>query len=312
MLASCAALLAACQLEPPPVSGSEPRAQPAPGASAAASRASEPAAIPDAAPADAVWPLHTTSRSVVTWNLQWFLDPTRGPSDEPRQLAGARAALLALAPDLLALQELSSEAALSLLLEGMGLRAAAITAFDWPQQLAVACSERLQPIEHRVLDELSSAGRAPLEVVLEDRVTGARVVAIALHAKAYADSDSWHARRELAEGLRAYVQARWSDAAVILLGDFNDGLTRSIVRGEASPYAGLVEDPRWAAPTAQLERGEVARALLDHVLVSDELAAHVVAEATERVVLTELGVESSAAAVSDHAPIQVRLDALLP
>jgi endonuclease/exonuclease/phosphatase family metal-dependent hydrolase len=302
--------LAACQLAPP-AAVDETRASEAP--TLATSAAPAPDAPLEASPDAALRASRdSTRRAVVTWNLQWFLDPTRGPTDDARQLAGARAALEALAPDLLALQELSSAAALAALLEGTPLRAAAITAFEWPQQLAIACSDQLQPTASRVLDELSSAGRAPLEVELEDRVTGAHVVVIAVHAKAYADDAAWRARRELAEGLHAYVQARWSDQPVILLGDLNDGLTRSIVDGEASPYASFVSDPRWAAPTVALERAEPSRGLLDHVLVSDELAPRLGEEAAERLTLPGLGVESSASAVSDHAPIRVRLDALGP
>ena len=248
----------------------------------------------------------------MTWNLQWFLDPTRGPTDDARQLAGARAALEAIAPDLLALQELSSEAALDALLEGTPLRAAAISAFDWPQQIAVACSERLEPTENRVLEALASAGRAPLEVELRDRVTGAQLVAIAIHAKAYADAASWRERHALAEGLYAHVQAAWPDQAVIVLGDLNDGLERSIVPGEPSPYASFVDDPRWATPTSAIERAEPGRTLLDHVLVSDELASRLAADAALRLDLRSLSAESSAAAVSDHAPIRVRFDASPP
>lgn len=280
-------------------------------AAAPAAHAAPPDASPDAALAP-VPALSATARTVVTWNLQWFLDPTRGPTDDARQLAGARATLDALAPDLLALQELSSTAALEALLDGTPLRTAAITSFEWPQQVAVACSDRLQPIASRVLEALRSAGRAPLEVELLDRATGARVVVIAVHAKAYADAEAWRERRALAEGLHAHVQARWPDQPVIVLGDLNDELTRSIVDGAPSPYASFVSDPRWATPTAALERADPGGSVLDHVIVSDELAARLAASSAERLALPALGVESSASAVSDHAPIRVVLDAVDP
>jgi endonuclease/exonuclease/phosphatase family metal-dependent hydrolase len=137
-------------------------------------------------------------------------------------------------------------------------------------------------------------------------------VAIAVHAKAHADADSWQERLQLAEGLHAYVQAKWPDQAVIVLGDLNDGLERSIVSDRASPYASFVEDPRWSAPTRALEREEPGRALLDHVIASDELAARLGVDAAERLDLRALGAESSASAVSDHAPIRVRFDAFAP
>jgi endonuclease/exonuclease/phosphatase family metal-dependent hydrolase len=309
-LVAAFAMLAACQLAPASggdAAGVDPTDARAAGATGARQAPIEPT------PADtAARPPHDRSRSIVTWNLQWFLDPERGPSDDARQLEGARAALVALAPDLLAVQELSSEAALIALLQGTALRAAAITAFEWPQQLAIACSERLQPLDSRVLDALSSAGRAPLEVELEDRVTGARLIAIAVHAKAYADAGSHRERRELADGLHAHVQARWPDRAVIVLGDFNDGLTRSIVEGEPSPYAVFVADPRWATPTAALERADAQRAWLDHVIVSDELAASLGPDSAARLPLSTLGVELSAASVSDHVAVRVVMSALHP
>jgi hypothetical protein len=82
---------------------------------------------------------------------------------------------------------------------------------------------------------------------------------------------------------------------------------------QPSPYAAFVSDPRWSAPTVALERTQPSATLLDHVLVSDELAPWLAPErVVERVSLAALGVVGSASAVSDHAPIRVWLHALGP
>src|SRR5262245_38010458 len=123
-----ALLLLACNLVPEPPERREPVRVPVQlgGAGGGA-----PGTAPTAVPAD------RDELAVLSWNLEWFMDAEHGPVDDVRQLNGARAALAALAPDLIALQEIGSPAALAALLAGLPGYAGVLSSYDWPQRLAL-------------------------------------------------------------------------------------------------------------------------------------------------------------------------------
>src|SRR5690349_5890596 len=100
-LGLCAALVA-CDLG---LDAPAPPEPPAPARSGGAGGGDDEAAT--AVPAD------RAELTVLSWNLEWFMDPEHGPADEDRQLNGARAALAGIGADVMALQEIGSPAALS-------------------------------------------------------------------------------------------------------------------------------------------------------------------------------------------------------
>jgi endonuclease/exonuclease/phosphatase family metal-dependent hydrolase len=121
------------------------------------------------------------------------------------------------------------------------------------------------------------------------------LIVVVIHAKAQADATSRTTREHLARSVKAHLDAEHAAAPVILLGDFNDLLRGSITEGAASPYRDFVDDAHYATPTLRLDAASAREssysfgATIDHIVVSDELAARV-----------------------DPASIDVRRDELLP
>jgi len=251
---------------------------------------------------------------LLSWNLEWFMDAEHGPIDDVRQLNGARAALGALGADLIALQEIAGPAALQALLAGLPGYDGVLSSYEWPQRLALVFRAPLQLQAVRELDGLDAVGRPPLEVGLRDARDGSELIAIVVHAKAFADESSWERRARFAAGLHAYLTRQHPGARVIVAGDFNDQLLGSTVAGRASPYAVFVDDPRFLTPTAELERageeGSTARggALLDHIVLGAQLGSELVPGSAD-VLRGELLARdpSLSATVSDHFPVALRL-----
>jgi endonuclease/exonuclease/phosphatase family metal-dependent hydrolase len=251
---------------------------------------------------------------VLTWNLEWFMEPEHGPADEDRQLNGARDALQAIGADLLALQEVSSPQALAALLATMPGYQGVLSSYDYPQRLALVFHA---PLSLRGVSEiagLDAAGRPPLEVALRDERDGSELLVVVVHAKAFADASSWERRARFADGLHAYLARERADQRLIIAGDFNDGLLRSTVAGHDSPYAVFTADPAYVEPTLELERagdgGSTAQggALLDHIVLSAALAASAVAGSAD-VLREEMLARnpSFSATISDHFPVVLRM-----
>jgi endonuclease/exonuclease/phosphatase family metal-dependent hydrolase len=251
---------------------------------------------------------------VLTWNLEWFMEPEHGPADEDRQLNGARDALQAIAADLLALQEVSSPDALTALLAGLPGYQGVLSSYDYPQRLALVFHPPLSLRGVVEIAGLDAAGRPPLEVALRDERDGSELLVVVVHAKAFADASSWERRARFADGLHAYLAREHAGQRLIVAGDFNDGLSRSTVPGHDSPYAVFTADPAYVEPTLELERagdeGSTAQggALLDHIVISAALAPSAVPGSAD-VLREEMLARnpSFSATVSDHFPVLLRM-----
>jgi endonuclease/exonuclease/phosphatase family metal-dependent hydrolase len=250
---------------------------------------------------------------VLSWNLEWFMEPEHGPADEDRQLNGARAALQAIGADLLALQEVSSPDALGALLASMPGYQGVLSSYDYPQRLALVFHAPLSLRGVAEIAGLDAAGRPPLEVALRDERDGSELWVVVVHAKAFDDASSWERRARFADGLHAYLAREHAGQRLIVAGDFNDGLLRSTVAGHDSPYAVFTSDPAYVEPTLELERageGSTAQggALLDHVVLSAALAASAVPGSAD-VLREEMLARnpSFSATVSDHFPVLLRV-----
>jgi endonuclease/exonuclease/phosphatase family metal-dependent hydrolase len=248
--------------------------------------------------------------ALLTWNIEWFQDPARGPADDARQLQAVRDVLAQARADLAGLQEISVPERLAMLLEHMPEYALSVSSYEWPQQTALLYRPaQFELVAERVIAGLDDAGRPPLEVELV-AADGAALTVIVVHAKAGGDDASWQRRARFAAGLQRHLDGR--RGAVIVLGDFNDGFTRSIAAGRPSPYARFRAGSGYSAATAALEGGPEASTVwgdtVDHVLLSDELAARVDPQSID-VLRDELLARDPRFFddVSDHAPVVARL-----
>jgi len=210
---------------------------------------------------------------MATWNLEWFGDPSNGPSNETQQAANIRAAIAAADLDLWAVQEVVSASAFRSLvgaLPGYGGvlanepavtgGAASYSDFnDAEQKVGLLFKNTVASvIGARVIlteRDFDFAGRPPVEFRV--RVTLGGVVdtlpVIVLHAKAGSDAASYARRATAATALKLWVEQTYPAQPVWILGDFNDDMDTSITAGQPSPYAAIVADTlRWRVPTRAL------------------------------------------------------------
>ncbi|MFO7892404.1 MAG: endonuclease/exonuclease/phosphatase family protein, partial [Longimicrobiales bacterium] len=231
-----------------------------------------------------------------TWNLEWFGDPSNGPSPEDRQLANVTSVIDATGIDLWAVQEVGQvyqfDALVSDLFRYDGLLATDPEVVDGAayysdfggNELKVGLVYRAGAItvdSARVIltpYDYEFAGRPPLQVHLTVGDDGAAtpLVVIVLHAKAGAEPEDRDRRADGAAALKAFLDARYPDAPVLVIGDFNDDVDASIADGYPSPYADFVDAAGYAFPTAALSAaGETSMVyypdVIDHQLTTDEL-----------------------------------------
>jgi endonuclease/exonuclease/phosphatase family metal-dependent hydrolase len=254
--------------------------------------------------------------TVLTWNLDWFQDPSEGPSDDARQYAAVRDILAASDADVIALEEIASEPAFDRLLGDLPAYAGVLSGYDWKQKTALLWrAAQFELASARAISGLEDAGRPPLEVGLREAQRDVALLVVVIHAKAQADSESRATREQLAQGLKAHLDAEHAAASLIVLGDFNDRLDGSITEGAASPYRAFVEDDaHYSTPTLRLDAANAREssyswgATIDHIIVSDELAARV-DESSIDVRRQELLARYAdfTAIVSDHFPVTLAL-----
>lgn len=251
---------------------------------------------------------------VMTWNVEWFGDPERGPEDAA-QAEGVRDVLERFPTDLLALQEISNEAAHAALLAHFDVFEAVLAEGHASQRLALwVRRDRFELVAAEEIDGLDDAGRPPLHVTLRDRADGAELHAVVVHAKAGLDPASAAQRARFAQGLVDALSVDPGAAPMVVLGDFNDEIERSLADGGPSPYAAWLERG-WQAPTRILEHPEAEHstawgAQLDHILVNDALAPSLWPASVD-VLRDELlaDMPDLPNRVSDHFPVRLRLSA---
>jgi hypothetical protein len=88
------------------------------------------------------------------------------------------------------------------------------------------------------------AGRFPFLLTAEVTVNGVRNVVnyFLIHAKAYADVDSYAQRLKGSVEMKDSLDKYFSEKNIMIIGDYNDHLNGSITSGQLSPYKNFVDD----------------------------------------------------------------------
>lgn len=239
---------------------------------------------------------------VVTWNLETFPKATGSVGAVARELS-------ALDADLIAVQEIKDPQAfdrLLALLPGYG----GVLAEPGPYTRvgAIFRTAVVQPIalESLFVDDWKAFPRPPLRI--EARI-GRRVATfVVVHLKAQADAASEARRREACAKLDAWIDARPGEE-IFVLGDWNDRLTDT---ASANVFAPFLSDPTQyrfltdALASAGAFSYVRYRALIDHILVTDEVLAGRKAPQTT-VPRLDLDVPGYEATISDHLPVVTTL-----
>ncbi|WP_412061490.1 endonuclease/exonuclease/phosphatase family protein [Rubrivirga sp. IMCC45206] len=264
---------------------------------------------------------------VAAWNMEHFGNPSEGPTNDPLQLRNAEAIIAGAEIDVWAVQEVGDQQAWSDLLasladDGYTGRLGPTVPGSFQLRLGFIYNPSVVQVigTRTILSGGNFGGRAPFEMQATVRVDGESrsVRIISLHAKAGTQSDDYTDRQNGAEALKAYIDDRVAlGEDVILMGDFNDFLTRSIRIGQPSPYLVFTNDTAgYVAATLPVEnRGEptlcnnatcTSGSTRDHILFTSGLADEYVDDSGDRFIEVVDGVPGYVTTTSDHLPVLAR------
>jgi endonuclease/exonuclease/phosphatase family metal-dependent hydrolase len=267
---------------------------------------------------------------VATWNIEWFGSSSRGPSDVRLQIRNVRDVIAGADVDIWGLQEIVSVRSFHALVSQLpgfdGLVAsdpivAQGSAYYSPAEQKVGIIYRAGMVEvqdARVIltsHDHAFAGRPPLEVTMRVKIDGvaSELVVIVLHAKAMSEKQSWIRRKTASTALKSYLDTTYPTQKVLILGDFNDALDKSITPGHPSPYKNFVEDAaNYEFATRQFSTTRSSsltsyRTVVDHVLGTDEMADMYLA-GTAEIYRVDRYITDYRATTSDHYPVIARYD----
>lgn len=323
-------LLAACA--PPPEASSTGASSGATTETArrtAGSSAPSPTSSPASTPrtASARLPAHGSDSTldVASWNIEWFGDPTHDPSNDRLQRDNVRDIVLGTDADIWGVAEVVDAGEWKRLKESLpeydGFLAnegpvTSRASYYRPSEQKVGVLYKrsvARLLDAKVIlpqNDNDFAGRPPLQVRLRVTIRGQsdELVLIVVHMKATADEGSWMRRARAATALKRYVDDNWSTARVLVVGDWNDDVDRSLTRGKPSPYALFADDAaHYRFLTATLSaRGISSTAshqeMIDHHLASRALAQMEVANSAE-VYRVDQFVQNYRRTTSDHFPV---------
>lgn len=262
---------------------------------------------------------------IASWNIEWFGDPTNGPSNEPQQLRNARDVIAGVDADVWGLAEIVDESEFNQLkmqlpgYDGFLANARIVSnrrsSYGATEQKVGILFKRsvASLVGARVIlsqNNRDFAGRPPLEVTLRVTLNGAteEVICIVLHMKATADEASWMRRSNASRALKRYLDDTYPTQRVIVMGDWNDDVNRSISIGKPSPYQNFVDDAsHYHFVTKSLDDRGVSsttghRSLIDHHLVTNELAADEIPNSAE-VIAADRMIKDFRRTTSDHFPV---------
>lgn len=297
---------------------------------------------------------------VVAWNIEWLGNTGNGPGDEDRQFSNAVQVLNSLQADVVVLEEISSAAAINRLVAalpgysgncspfvsnnpGHEVPADPTTPTTVPDDAQRVCilykTELATIVSQRPLlekaaplpnypagvDNFWASGRYPYLWSLDVKVanTTRRVNFIGIHAKANTAplQGSYDRRKYDVQVLYDSLQAQFPNELLVLAGDFNDDLDRTVANVSAteSTYKPFVDDAAsFTSLTRTLSdngfRSFLAQEnMIDHIVVSNELTpAYVAGSAGVGTPYTFISDYSNT--TSDHIPVVARFDlqALIP
>ncbi len=265
---------------------------------------------------------------ITTWNMKWFGRPrdndgvtVLGPADSLLQLRNAIRVLDSIDADIIGLQEVSNNALFRQITDSLPRYGMAISTFAPPQpqfvpQRTAFLYKKADMDTVRTTMLLTNtqfaAGRFPFLMDVRLRNAPRTMSFIVIHAKAGSTARDYELRTLdailLYDALRPLAQY----AALVLLGDFNDGLTVSTVSNQVSPYAPFLNDSlRFFPATLSLGRQGLSsfasgNSMIDNILVSNLAMRPAMIQGAEKVENTSF-IPSYVQTTSDHYPVTVRL-----
>jgi endonuclease/exonuclease/phosphatase family metal-dependent hydrolase len=255
----------------------------------------------------------TATLDVATWNIEWFGDPSNGPSNTEQQFQNVKRVIEETQFDIYALQEISNPQMFQRLVNELQDYRGFISPTGLTQRLAYLFrTSTVDSVRSGVVATAANwaGGRSPLLFEFDINLGGQprRIAAINLHAKAFSTEQDYNKRVADANILKQYTDSRRRDTKMIVLGDYNDDVTVSIWNGAVSPYQIFVDDPGYEIVTRALSiAGETSfrdRSMIDHITISELLYEYHI-DGAEMVLQTGF-ITNYLGTTSDHFPVITR------
>lgn len=193
--------------------------------------------------------------TIVNWNMEWFGDAFAFRSDINEQAVNAGLILKYLDADLYGLCEIVDTARFGNMIRqylGDEFRYLISPYPNIDQKLAIVYNRNIfRNVSARPFMAVSATaavsfanGRFPFLFMADAVVNGVRqqVCFIALHAKSGTAIEAYEDRLNGAAELKDSLDHYWNTQNCMILGDYNDHLNNSILKGKGSPYKNFVDD----------------------------------------------------------------------
>jgi len=265
---------------------------------------------------------------ITNWNVEWLGCETFGPTDESLQFNNVVTAMLALNSDVYCLQEIADDSTIPTLVSMMGAdqwdgKVVPLTAEGCNQRQGIIYKKsRVQFIGSAELNNGSDAqgnsyyynwtnGRFPALYQVNLNAGGNLVpmFLVNIHAKAEDDLAMSYTRRlGGSEGLKAILDGpNYNSKNLMIVGDYNDflvGTTSTACACTDSPYKNFIDDAQhYTAITEELEDVNWNRPLIEHFVLSDEIAANYVSGSAAQDVSVYQFISSFYGTTSHHLPV---------
>jgi len=259
---------------------------------------------------------------VAQWNIEWFGDPTNGPSNQTTQLNNATQLISGLDVDLMGLCEISDSVYWNKLLSNLTQYNGTISTWSQTQKTALIYKKNIFKLVYskHILNQYSTdfaSGRLPLEVALETTLNGKTdtVYVWVIHFKANIGtttqkSEAYNKRYNSSVYLKNYVNQYFRNRKGLIMGDWNDDFDKSIFNNNTSPFVNWRDDASYLVPTYQLSlKGQRTTAsysdAIDHIAVTPGLKNYWVKDSVFAFYANAY-IGSFSSNTSDHFPVFTR------
>lgn len=247
---------------------------------------------------------------IVTFNVEGF------PKAGYTSVTALSALVKAIDPDIVALQEVVSEADFNRmvkLMSGWTGYFYPVNNDEWNLAYLIKDSEmEVIPGTARTLfhDDYYAFHRPPFEIMVSHKPSGRELLLINLHLKCCGGTDNENRRRSASQKLKEYLDEQRAGDAVVMLGDYNDEIAS--VSPEENPFLNFIIDASsytfadmkiatgsqlwWSYPSWPSH--------IDHILVTNELSADI---DTTVVIKASPCYPDYGEVLSDHRPVAIRI-----
>jgi uncharacterized protein len=265
---------------------------------------------------------------ITTWNVKWFGRPrdndgvtVLGPADSLLQLRNVTRVLDSIDADVYGIQEVSNSELFRRIQDSLPRYGVVIADGIQPSQPQFVVQRTAFIYKKSEMDTVRTtllltntqfaAGRFPFLMDVRLKSTRQVLCLVVIHAKAGSTARDYDLRTTDAQALYEVLRPLANTGAVVLMGDFNDGLTSSIVNSQTTPYAPFINDStRFFASTLALGRQGLSSFatggnVIDNIVVSS-LMRRALIQGAEKIENTSF-IPSYISTTTDHYPVTVRM-----